>query len=229
MRKHRSLPVSLHCAYTERKIAAMKTTAEYNSNIVTAGFDLAVGPAVSVPERQLNVGILPKRWADQIEVQPTTHCWHWQGVINEQGYGRAKFKGRAYQAHRLIYAYVFDDIDSGPVLDHRCHENDSDCGGGADCLHRRCVNPLHLVPTSVADNCRRGKRWPSVELRKTHCAQGHAFTEENTIKVAPSGRKCKTCLRIALRKWYVKKYGDYKSATSEAQANKLKKPINNGT
>jgi hypothetical protein len=201
------------------------TTAGYNSNLVMAGFDSAVGPAISAFERQLNVSILPKKWAAQIAVQPRTRCWHWQGVINEQGYGRAKFKGRHYQAHRLIYAYVFDNIDSGPVLDHRCHENDPMCEGGVACLHRRCVNPLHLMPTSVADNNRRSKRWQPIELRKTHCKQRHAFTKENTILVPPNGRKCKACLRMSLRKWYIKKHGDYKSAGREAGAMKLRKPI----
>jgi hypothetical protein len=206
----------------------MKSTAEYNSNVVTAGFNSAVEPAFSVfdLERQLNIGILPKRWAIQVVIDPITHCWQWQGVINLYGYGRVSFNGRDYQAHRLIYAYVFDDIDTGPVLDHRCHESDHSCRGGVACLHRRCVNPLHLVPTTVQDNNQRGKRWQPIARRKTHCAQGHPFTPENTIILPPSSRKCKTCARVAMRNWYVKKYGEYKTLGSKRAAEKIRKPIN---
>ena len=119
-----------------------------------AGFDSAVGPAFSVFEtvRQLNIGILPVKWGRRVSLEANTGCWRWLGFIDSEGYGKVSHKGRTYKVHRLIYSFVFDDIGTAPVLDHRCHEADKACRGGKTCLHRRCVNPLHLMPTSAADN-----------------------------------------------------------------------------
>lgn len=195
---------------------------------MTAGFNSAVGPALSVFESglQLNLSILPASWAKRIEVDSVSQCWVWTGAHDVYGYGRIVLGSKYHKAHRLIYSHFFDDIDFGPVLDHRCHEADKNCSGGPTCIHRRCVNPLHLMPSSVQDNNRRGRRWERVELRKTHCVHGHAFTKENTIIAPPGGRRCKTCKRTALRKWYVNKYGEYKSPSYELMATKLHKPIN---
>lgn len=210
-------------------LISMKPTAVDNSNVVTAGFDSAVGPAFSVFEsnRQINLSILPSRWSERISVDPVTHCWNWLGLVDREGYGRTRsnLNGKRVFAHRVVYALIFDDIDSAPVLDHRCHEADVSCQGGKECKHRRCVNPLHLVPTTVLDNNTRGRRWKPVEQRKTHCVNGHPFTEENTIIVPPGGRQCKTCRRASLRRWYVKKFGDYRSPNYEVGAQKLKKPL----
>ena len=205
----------------------MEPTAVYNSNLVKAGFDSAVGPAFSAFEtvRQLNIGILPVKWGRRVSLEANTGCWRWLGFIDSEGYGKVSHKGRTYKVHRLIYSFVFDDIGTAPVLDHRCHEADKACRGGKTCLHRRCVNPLHLMPTSSADNSRRGRRWKPVEHRKTHCVHGHAFTEENTIFVGRSGRQCKTCRRAAQRKWYIKNHGDYTSAAAEQSAKNRRKPV----
>jgi hypothetical protein len=40
------------------------------------------------------------------------------------------------------------------------------------------------------------------QARKTHCPQGHEYTEENTyINPASGGRMCRTCLRSHQDKW----------------------------
>lgn len=55
------------------------------------------------------------------------------------------------------------------------------------CRIRNCVNPLHLEPVDHSTNIARGGN-----AAKTHCKQGHEFTEKNIIH-AKLGRECRTC------------------------------------
>jgi hypothetical protein len=69
-------------------------------------------------------------------------CWIWQGVRNEQGYGRL---GSMF-AHRLAWELEHDEsIPSGKVICHRC-DNPS------------CVNPSHLFLGNQQDNVKDRQR-----------------------------------------------------------------------
>jgi len=112
-------------------------------------------------------------------------CFIWTGpIFMPGGYGRfyipsgEKGKaGRSYRAHRVIYAWLVGDPGEA-VLDHICHDP-LECFDSDDyCIHRRCVNPDHLVPTTRGDNVRRGlpgsPLWhPQGNSLKQISARGH--------------------------------------------------------
>lgn len=88
-------------------------------------------------------------------------CWLWRGAIQTRGYGSFGFRGKVELAHRSAYELFVGPIPDGLTIDHTCH-NDSGCRStGKDCLHRRCVNPAHLEPVTVAVNNNRGNRYLS--------------------------------------------------------------------
>jgi hypothetical protein len=118
---------------------------------------------------------------DQYEF--TDMCWLWTASKQGLDYGGFKYRGKWWLAHRWSYTYFFGEIPEGLEIDHLCKV-------------KLCVNPYHLeAVTRAVNNLRKGKPGP----RKTHCPQGHEYTEENTyVYTAPSGyvnRRCRICKR----------------------------------
>jgi hypothetical protein len=138
-------------------------------------------------------------WA-RVAVRGAGECWPWIGVLSAQGSQRGGYgvmpmgiRGVRVAAHRFAYELLIGPIPPGVEIDHTCH-NDSECAGrGADCPHRRCVNPAHLEPVTHAVNIQRGNH----RQKGTHCSKGHPFT------VAASGRNrcliCQQAKRVARR------------------------------
>ena len=108
-------------------------------------------------------------------------CWLWTAGTRS-GYGKFSVKGRAFGAHRWLYERLVGPIPEGLQLDHLCRV-------------RACVNPKHLEPVTHRVNTLRGYGACAVHARKTHCKQGHEFSEANTIFLRKGGRKCKSCKR----------------------------------
>jgi hypothetical protein len=141
----------------------------------------------------------------KIEESPSG-CLTWTGpIFIPGGYGRfyvpsgEKGKaGRVYRAHRVIYAWRVGDPGEA-VLNHVCHDPFECRTSDNYCIHRRCVNPDHLEPTTRGENVRKGlpgsPLWhPLGNSLKTHCDYGHEFTPENTYKNPKTGdRACKIC------------------------------------
>lgn len=71
-------------------------------------------------------------------------CLLWAGCTTPYGYGRVKFEGDTWMAHRLVYTILtgIDLLDDWRTLDHLCR-------------NRRCCNPLHLELCSRVENVRR--------------------------------------------------------------------------
>lgn len=145
-----------------------------------------------------------QRLFGRVEAGPNG-CWVWTGGLTNGGYGslslyRGGGRVKTSRAHRLSYELVRGAIPSGLTIDHLCH-NLTDCAGGPECIHRRCVNPWHLDPVTNAENQRRSRRnLRSGHGRETHCPQGHPYDDENTYQ-CKGRRYCRTCKRIHIAAW----------------------------
>lgn len=122
-------------------------------------------------------------------------CWEWVGALDQDGYGiyTPGTGARARRAHRLSYEHFVGGIPTGRTLDHLCRV-------------RSCVNPEHLEPVTNAENIRRGLTGIHNAV-KTHCANGHEYTPENTYirTYTHNGRThriCRTCVRQQNRAQY---------------------------
>lgn len=130
---------------------------------------------------------LPPRFVEKVDF--TTSCWLWTAYRNENGYGRFWHEGHLRPAHRVSYELLVGSIDPGLVLDHLCRV-------------RHCVNPGHLEPVTERENLVRGTGWAGRHAAKTHCPQGHPYSEANTY-TGNGRRKCRICQHARyLRRYY---------------------------
>jgi len=130
-------------------------------------------------------------WA---RVEKTDDCWYWTGGQDGHGYGTVTIGGRQQASHRVAYEWEIGPVPKGHVLDHGCHTADASCTGGRACLHRACVRPDHLEPVTRGTNTLIGRGPSAANARKTHCPQGHEYTDENTYR-SGGRRTCRTCKR----------------------------------
>lgn len=129
-------------------------------------------------------------------------CWLWTGARFASGYGSFNDGTRTVRAHRFVYEWLVGPIPDGMQLDHTCH-NDSGCGGGPSCLHRRCVRPAHLEPVTHLENGRRGEAGAWLAA-KTECPSGHAYDEANT-RIYQGRRYCRACSRVTSSAYHSRK------------------------
>lgn len=120
-----------------------------------------------------------RRFAKFVAYDSKTSCWNWTGTKIRKQYGTFKYDGKTVKAYRWIYEYCLDRIPDNMTIDHLC-SNPS------------CVNPLHLKIASIRDNVLRGNCPPAKNARKSHCKNGHEFTEDNLVGNG-SKRRCRIC------------------------------------
>lgn len=126
-------------------------------------------------------------WARVADASDPNACWTWTGPLTSSKYGWIRRLAHPRPvAHRFAYEQLVGPIPDGMQLDHQCHNRDKSCPGGRACLHRRCVNPAHLEPTTCAVNIRRGRD------RIDTCPAGHPWDEENT-SWRRGARNCRAC------------------------------------
>jgi hypothetical protein len=107
-------------------------------------------------------------------------CWYWTGYKTKGGYGTISVRtGITTTAHRVAYELWRGPIPEGLQIDHLCR-------------NRWCVNQQHLEPVTAFENSLRGETFTSVNVRKTHCDKGHAFSVENTYWEGDK-RRCRAC------------------------------------
>lgn len=125
---------------------------------------------------------LPPSFWNKI-VEDSFGCWRWKASKTSGGYARFSANRMTRVAHRYAFEILVGPIDAHLQLDHLCRIRD-------------CVNPSHLEPVSARENTRRGFGPSGNNMRKTHCASGHALSGENLRIMKDGERRCVACQRV---------------------------------
>ena len=102
-------------------------------------------------------------------------CWVYGGNSDRRGYGHFKVNGKELMAHRFAFL-LEDEIPDGLELDHLCRNTS-------------CVRRSHLEPVTHLVNMQRA--YPE----RSHCPQGHEFTEANTFYTKTGRQRCRACAK----------------------------------
>ncbi len=133
-----------------------------------------------------------QRFWNKVALPNEQGCMEWMAALNGSGYGAfgvgPRGAHKTLRAHRISYELLVGPIPEELVLDHLCR-------------NRKCVAPNHLEPVTGAVNTKRG-----APAQKTHCAKGHEYTPENTLRYATNNgwRQCRTCAQNNARRQYEK-------------------------
>jgi len=171
-----------------------------------------------MPRKKASVGVKTKpllasldqkvvdRLLKKVEIDEKSECWVFQGAT-ARGFGQLSVSGGLFYTHRITWTWFSkQDIPAGYEVDHLCHNHAAalgTCAGGAECLHRRCVNPSHLEPVSHSTNLNRSVLNPStINSNKTHCKRGHELAGSNLLPypLKKGYRECRQCSVTVWRK-----------------------------
>ncbi len=119
-----------------------------------------------------------------LDVDKSKDCWRWRNSHSHLGYALVMWFGKTRPAHRIAYELTRGPIPDGLVIDHLCR-------------NRWCLNPDHMEPVTQRENVLRGEGVAARHAAKTHCPQGHEYTEENTYHwpgAKGASRACRACI-----------------------------------
>jgi hypothetical protein len=125
---------------------------------------------------------LRERLFSRLVIDQETGCVLWTGYRNRDGYGDISVDNTHYMVHRVVWELLEGPIADGLVLDHV---------KARGCLNRHCASITHLEPVTQRENLLRAQ---SFNAAKTHCRNGHEFTEANTY-LWRGERRCRRCNR----------------------------------
>lgn len=126
-------------------------------------------------------------------------CHEWYYSKDENGYGRVSVNRKMISVHKYIWERKFGPVPKGLVIDHQCR-------------NRACCNISHLRVVTQQVNLTEnvvGMSWQK-HAAKTHCKNGHEFTEQNTYWRTDKWRTCRKCRHIGTRKIQMRKRREFK-------------------
>ena len=143
----------------------------------------------------------PTPWQERAIPEPNSGCLLWDGAVSRHGYGHVRRDGKDVVLHRLVWEETHGPIPCGLHVLHRCDVP-------------ACVNVDHLFLGTRFDNMqdivakgRHTSNRAGFLRNKTHCKQGHPYTEANIGITARGHRFCRVCKNL-----YMQRYGAAKKA-----------------
>jgi len=147
-----------------------------------------------------------ERFLKFIDTQSEDECWNWKGSRNIDGYGifsvQIHKKKMKLYAHRVAVKVFRGALNLDLVVDHTCR-------------NKACCNPNHLREVSVRiNNTENSNSFSAINTRKTHCARGHEYSDENTVyrETGRTRRICRICRKEDNQRHYryIRKTKKYK-------------------
>jgi hypothetical protein len=131
--------------------------------------------------------VLERLWSNTTTNDKGCRLWHGNKI---NGYGQISIKDKMFYVHRLS-AWIYHGLDLENKRELALHKDDL-------CISKNCWAPDHLYKGDHCDNTHdRAKKGDSNffgahNWEKTHCPQGHEFTEENTY-LQKGTKVCRIC------------------------------------
>lgn len=102
-------------------------------------------------------------------------CLEWRAHRDREGYGSFWLNGKTERAHRVMFFFKHGYFPK--EVEHLC-DNPS------------CVRPKHLRDATHVENMSHARNF---QREKTHCVNGHEYTDENTYRDGSGWRQCRAC------------------------------------
>lgn len=126
-------------------------------------------------------------------------CWVWTGHLSETGYGKIRYNGVQWKAHRASYVAFVGEIPEGLFVCHACD-------------NPKCVRPDHLWLGTAKDNVRdmldKGRGQKAGRVYQQHGNAKLTREEAEEIRSAYTSRKRSTARELS-EKYGVTLYNIY--------------------